>query len=378
MRGSVFKRGAGYVVKVELPADPATGKRRQKWYHGFATRKEAERARVALLGKLDRGDYQEPTKETVAQFLRSWLTGTAARIRPSTLVSYQLIVTRRVIPHIGAIPIQSVRAADLNDLYAALLATGSSSSGPLSPKTVRNVHIVLHRAFEDAVRRGLIARNPADHTDVPRVEQQPMNTWSREELRAFLGSVKDDPMYAAWLLAATTGMRRGEVLGLRWTDVDIDRGRASVSQQITTVRNKPVAAPPKTAKARRAVALDKRTILALEKHRRGQAAQQKLAGASWVNTGLVFTRPDGNLIHPDLFSRWFTQRCRAAELRRIRLHDLRHGWATMALEAGVHPKIVSEQLGHATTGITLDIYSHVAPSMSADAVERVASALFDE
>jgi integrase len=183
---------------------------------------------------------------------------------------------------------------------------------------------------------------------------------------------------AAFVLLATTGMRRGEALGLRWSDVDLDAGRLSIVQTITTVRDKMVITPPKTARSRRSVSLDPETVAALREHRRKQNEERLRAGEVWSGEGdFVFTDELGRPVHPSALSRLFTSYVRRADLPAIRLHDLRHTYATVALGAGVHPKIVSERLGHATTAVTLDLYSHVTPTIDAEAAALVANKIFD-
>ncbi len=203
-----------------------------------------------------------------------------------------------------------------------------------------------------------------------------MVTWTAEQLSAFLQGVADDRLGAAYLLLATTGMRRGEALGLRWSDLDLDAGRAAIRQTLIAVNHEPMLGTPKTAKGRRTISLDASTVAALREHRRRQAAERLQMGAGWTDLDLVFSRADGHPLHPERFSRSFADRARQLGFPRIRLHDLRHGWATMALAAGVHPKVVQERLGHANIGITLDVYSHVTAGLHDDAAERVAGLVF--
>jgi integrase len=184
--------------------------------------------------------------------------------------------------------------------------------------------------------------------------------------------VREDDLYAFWLLVTTTGMRRGELAGLRWADVDLEAGRLSVRQPRVVVANMPQASEPKTARGRRSLALDPVTVAALRRHRARQLEHKLAVGARYQDSGLVFTWLDGSPIHPLRFSRWFEQHARRAGLPRIRLHDLRHSYASAALAAGVPAKVISERLGHATIAVTMDIYSHVLPGLDREAADTVA------
>ena len=182
-----------------------------------------------------------------------------------------------------------------------------------------------------------------------------------------------DRHHTAYLLLATTGLRRGEALGLRWGDLDLDAGRAAIRQTVIAVHHVPTLGSPKTAKGRRTVTLDTGTVAALREHRKRQAAERLQMGEGWADHDLVFCGVDGSMLHPERFSRSFGAAVGRLDVPTIRLHDLRHGWATMALAAGVHPKVVQERLGHANIGITLDTYSHVTAGLHDDAAETVAA-----
>jgi integrase len=326
--------------------------------------------------------YVTPSQETVATFLQGWLGSVGSIVRPTTLAYYRMIVDCHLVPRIGGVPLQALTAGQINALYGTLLREGRRDGrGGLSRKSVRNVHMVLRRALADAVRWDRLVRNPADLADPPparRGDAPTMKTWTAAELRRFLAHVEGERLYGAWVVAATTGMRRGEVLALRWRDVDLTLGRLSISQQVTTLGNRPVVSSPKTAKSRRLVALDPATVEALRGHRIAQAQERLLMGPAYRDEDLVFAWPDGRPIHPDLFSQWFDRRLQAAGLPRIRLHDLRHTHATLALAAGIHPKVVSERLGHSTISITLDTYSHVSPGLQEEAAARVADLVFGQ
>ncbi len=379
MRGHFKKRGASWYFWVELEPGP-DGKRRQKSRGGFKTRKEAERAFAELRDEIRRGSYVEPSKLTLNRFLEEeWLPAIRASVRPSTLRFYAQNVASYIKPTIGRTLLPNLTAAKLNAFYADLLANGRTGGrgregGGLSPKTVRHVHTLLHKALNDAVRWGHLGRNPASLAEAPRPRTPDMHVWTAVQLRTFLHEVERERLYAAWLLLITTGMRRGEVLGLAWENVDLRVGRLSVVHSLTVVDYHRVEMlEPKTAKGRRSVALDPATIDALRAHRKQQLEERVLAGPTWQDNGLVFTRANGAAIHPEYVSRRFTQLSRRAGLPRIRLHDLRHSYATAALATGISAKVVSERLGHSSVSITLDIYSHVLPSIDEKAANTVAS-----
>jgi integrase len=444
MRGSVVKKGGQWYVKVELDPDPATGRRRQKWHSGYPTRRAAERARVDLLSKLDRGEYVEPSHQDLAGFLADWLRAIEPTVRASTYESYSRNVRNHVIPQIGRIRLAKIDAGVLNGLYAYLLSsgrrpssrmgngystevvsraldlrrkghslaataeqlrlefaeaghitkdtlasllrraagesTGTRSPG-LSPRTVSYVHTILHRAFKDAVRWGRLARNPADAADPPRAGQRSggVDAWDATTLRAYLdaSNAAGDRMHALWVLLAMTGMRRGEALGLRWADVDLNARRVRVVQTITQTSGTVVVGEPKTSRGRRAIALDASTVAVLRDHRRRTLEERLLVGSDFDDHNLVFHQPDGRCLRPDAVSATFLRRVSQYGLPRLTLHGLRHTWATLALERGIHPRVVQERLGHSTVAITLGVYSHVAPTLHDEAAQLVADLVLD-
>jgi integrase len=371
MNAAIIKRGRRYAVRLDLGRGP-DGKRIYRYHSGYPTRRAAQQARVELLGALERHAYVAPDKTTLAEYLRGqWLPATQRRVRPGTFIEYQRKVDTHLIPALGQIPLQQLTTAMLNAHYQQLLTRG------IGPRTVQYVHATIREALNDAVRSGLLVRYLALYAAPPTARRGGLQTWTAEELRRFLDSVRDDRLYAAWRLAALTGMRRGEVLGLRWADLDLDAGWLAVRQTLVVVANQPQLSQPKTTRGRRQLALDPETITALRGHRRAQAAERLAAGPAWSDTGLVFTRQDGRPLHPEYVRRLFDRRINRVGLPRIRLHDLRHTYATLALQAGVHPKVISERLGHTTVAITLDVYSHAIPALQQDAAMTVADLLRD-
>jgi integrase len=242
----------------------------------------------------------------------------------------------------------------------------SDGRGGLSPKTVHYIHTILHRALRDAVRWGRAERNPAALCDPPRQERPEITPWGEEEAKRFLVGVRDDPLYALYVLAITTGLRRGELLGLTWSSVDLPRAQLFVSQSLVAVNYALELSSPKTRRSRRVVALDQGTVTVLAEHRAHTFCVRPDNG-SQMESGLLFTRTDGSPIHPHSVSQGFERRIRRLGLPRIRFHDLRHTSATLALSAGIHPKVVSERLRHASVMITLDTYSHVVPTLQEEA-----------
>ncbi len=371
MRGTVIKRGSKWAAVIDTGRDPSTGKRVRRWHSGYATKAAAERAVRDLLIRVENGTYVEQRRGrmTVAEFLRDeWLPAKRTTIKPSTFSTYGTYIDSYITPRIGSLALSSLRAPQLNDFYAALLAHGRTSNhAPLSPKMVRNIHGALHKALDDAVRWGRLSRNPADLADPPKAAPAEMNVWTAEQLRAFIAHVRGDRLAAAWVVLATTGMRRGELLGLRWGDVDLDRCTASIRQTRTVVDYKVLAGTPKTDRGVRTISLDPTTTAALRAHRSRQGQERLLCGPAWTDTGHLFTHPDGTEIHPQRFSAWFRQHARAAGLPSIRLHDVRHSYASALLRSGQPVKVVSQRIGHASPTITMTIYQHVLPSDDADA-----------
>jgi integrase len=351
--------------------------RRQEFHTGYKSKREAEAELAKVLGSLALGMHIEPSKVLVAEFLRhEWLPAIRPTIRPTTYASYEGHVERHIIPALGQVPLQQLGGAQLNGLYARLLAEGRGpGKGGLSPATVRRVHATLHRAFKDAVRWNKIPRSPAEGADPPRAAgfEHPMQVWGAKELKIFLAAESESRAYPLWLLLATTGARRGEALGLTWDDLDLKAGRLAVRK--TRVQNgyDTLLSTPKTRKGRRLIALDPATTRALRIQRVRQKKECRSQAVLWDPAGYVFTGEDGEPYHPERVSKMFRRASKKAGLPPIRLHDLRHSYATLALGAGVHPKIVSERLGHANIGITLDCYSHVLPVISEEAAWRVAA-----
>jgi integrase len=257
-------------------------------------------------------------------------------------------------------------------------------NGGLSGRSVHYIHTILGKSLGAAVDSGYLVRNPADRAVRPQRRARGGHggrTWSAGELRTFLDHVMDDPLQPAFLLAATTGMRRGEICGLQWRDLDLDKGRRSISRQLLSIRWKLRFEPSTKTGRGRMVDLDERTVAALKIHRKRQGEERIALGLGRSKADdLVFTqinaRGDLQPLHPESLMKTFRRRAHRAGVPVIRFHDLRHTWATLALQAGVPVKVVQERLGHSSVSVTLDIYTHVASGMQKDAAEAVASWIF--
>jgi integrase len=312
MRGFVRKRGSTYTWYFDVP-DPVMGKRRQYSKGGFRTKRECQQALNEALSTLRTGTFVEPSQRSVAGFLvEEWLPAMRPpRVRPSTWLSYRKNVERHIVPALGHVPLQRLTPAQLTAFYRGLLESGHRRGSGLTPKTVRNIHGALHAALRDAVRWGFVARNVATAADLPKSTTPEMRVWRPEQLRAFLDQVRDDRLYAAWLLLATTGMRRGEVAGLRWVDVDLDAARVSPRRPRVVVNHQVLVSEPKTTKGRRSIALDPATVAALREHRRWQLEKRLAVGPGagrtrgWCSPGRTVGRytqsgsPNGSSSTPE-------------------------------------------------------------------------------
>ncbi|HZT67187.1 MAG TPA: site-specific integrase [Acidimicrobiales bacterium] len=304
---------------------------------------------------------------TIRSFLtETWLPATRTTVRATTFSSYCDTAKVYLVPAFGHLALSELTPPAINAFYGECL-TGWSGRAPISPSSVRRLHNVLRRALRDAVRWGLLERNPAAAADPPQSRRTEMRAWTPAEGRRFLDAVVDDRRYPLWLFYLSTGARRGEALALRWGDVDLERGFVRIHRAWVPAGHVPILTEPKTSRGRRTVAIDRRMVEVLDAHR-GAATPDPDA--------LVFCRADGRPLHPEAVTRWFAEAVRAAGVPRIRLHDTRHTHASWALASGVDTRIVSARLGHATAAFTADVYQHLLPGMDGEAAQRIADLLY--
>ena len=385
-RGSITGNKAdGFMFCLDIA--PGGGSRKRMRRSGFRTRADAQDALNEVLGHQTEGRFVQPHKERVAGFLEDWLTTIEPTVRPSTHASYCQKVRLHVLPHLGHMRLQQVDAMTLNRLYADLLADGrKDGAGGRAPRTVHYIHTILHRAYKDARRWGRLQHSPVDDAEPPRnttTGRSIQRTWTSEDVGTFLATstAADDRYLPLWALLATTGMRRGEALGLRWADLNLTTGVASVVQTIVCVEHAVLFSQPKTASGARSIDLDAETMNLLRRHKVRQTEARLKAGSQWTDHDLIFTKPNGTPLHPERVSREFKRRIDrinsdAQALPAISLHGLRHTWATLAMKDGINPKVVQERLGHSRISITLELYSHVSPGMQRQAADLIAGQIY--
>jgi len=377
------KTGTWFFV-VDVGPGP-DGKRRQVYRRGFTTKRHAQEEldKVRDLGRTN--GYVAPAKLTVKDYLETWVAGLPATgLRPSTIDGYRRNMDY-VIPVLGGRRLDSITPLDLDQLYSQLLVSGRRQKpGPLSKRTVFYIHSVLHRALSDAVKKGILSRNVADHATAPSAKSTrppEASWWTPAELRSFLSATAEEPLGPLFRVAAMTGMRRGEVCGLRWCDVDLDAGRIEVRQQLNVVRYP--GAPKgglvfsdrtKTDHGRRSIDLDATTVSVLRAQRKRQAEQRMLVGAGWCNDhDLVFADPAVRPLDPESVAKVFDRRVAWLGLRRIRFHDLRHSHVAHLIATKQQPLKIAKRLGHASAAFTQDRYGHLFEDADSQAAAAVAA-----
>lgn len=355
----VEREGRWYAVAYE-GLDPLTGADRRRW-HRAPDRAAAQLLVAELASRPRRG----PLGLTLARYLRTrWLPARQARLKPTTHFRYRAMVESYILPHLGRVPLGQLNARHLERLYASLLDHGAVDGGALAAKTVLNVHQILRKALGDAMRAGLIVRNVALSVDPPRGSAaSEQRCWDEAQLRWFLARARDYRLYPALWLAAATGMRRGEVIALRWSDVDLADRRLAVRRSASCAGYAVHVTTNKTPTSRRSIDLDDQTVSVLEEW---QARQRAKLGRT---PETVFTTTAGRPVHPQVLSQCFESVIAAAGLDRIRFHDLRHTHASLLLKARVPLKVVSERLGHSSPAFTMVVYQHVLPGMQRDAAD---------
>lgn len=373
MIGSIIKRGNSYRIKLSLGKDSATGKYLSHYETFRGSKKNAERRLNELIHQRDNGTFVKPGKATVSDYLRRWLKDYAyTNLSPHTAEGYESIISRHLIPGLGNVLLPQLRPEMIQRYITDKLSHGRvNGQGGLTAQTVRHHIVCLHTALQNAVKMGMLIRNPVDAVTIPRAERHEMHTMNESDIHIFLEMARPTQYHALFYTALFTGMRRSELLALRWKDIDLMLLQISVSRTLHQIRGgQTIIRQPKTEKSRRVVALTPSTADLLSEHHESQnRLRESLGYPKLTDDDLVFCQYDGKPLLPNTITHNWIKLVRRSGLKGIRLHDARHTHASLMLKQGVHPKIVQERLGHSSIQVTLDTYSHVAPGLQQSAAE---------
>jgi integrase len=375
MDGHVRKRGNKYCFVVDIGPDPLTGKRRQKWFSGYKTEREAKKERTRIINEINQGRFVEPSKLTLKAFLHQWIENYAKEnCAPRTLQGYEYIIEKHLVPALGKKTIDKIKPLDIQKYYTEKLQRGRvDGKGGLSARTVLHHHRLLHEALEHAVRWQIIPVNPAKSVSSPKAKKAEMNVLTKEQIQTVLEHSKGKSYYHVVFLAIHTGMRRGEIFGLKWKDIDFENQLLSIRRTLQRIKNKgyQLREATKTDGSRRSIALTDSVIQLLKQIQHQQEKDKSLLGTAYDDQDLVFANPHGKFLDMDNLTRYFSRMVKKLDVPYVRFHDLRHCHATILMQQGVHPKIVSERLGHNSTKLTMDTYSHVLPNMQKEAAQKL-------
>lgn len=370
MRGHIKKRGNKYSFVIDLGRDPVTKKRLQKRFSGFNTSREAQKAMTKIINDLNSGAYVEPTKEKIEDYLEDWIKSKEKNVRQNTIDTYRYIIHAHINPTIGKLELSKVNAVHIERLY-------NDMSDDYSGWTVFKAHTILRMAFSKAKRYKIITEDPTEYVDPPKIEKKVMDYWDEDEALQFFSheEIQAAREYIAFLLPFTTGMRQGEVLGLRFRDINFEKKYLSVNVT-ANYKNKSLD-EPKTRTSIRRIYLDDFTIDALKQHRKNIYEEKLQKGPEYDDNDLVIPTANGTIYNPSNLRRMFHKLINKSDVRIIRYHDLRHTHAThMLQQPDADIKMVSERLGHANIKITLETYYHVMPGKQEKAAQQYGDYFF--
>lgn len=359
---------------------PQTGKPNRKTFYG-KTRREAVEKMQGVLSEVRSGTYVEPTNITLEQWLNSWLDGRKGHVAYSTWRNYRNMIKNHLIPEVGKVKMVNLKTRDIQALLNRKMEEGGRKDrkkGSLSSRTVKYIYQTLHGALKQAIKERVIVFNPCESVELPKQHKEEMKPLNWQEVQRFLQEAEGNRYYAAYILELSTGLRKGELLGLKWEDLDFERGTLLVKRQLLRVGKEEgglVLSEPKTKRSSRKLTLDQSVLNTLKEHRKKQAQEKLLLGECYQDQGLIFATEEGKPVEPRNFTRKFKRILKSAGLPDIRFHDMRHTFATLALEAGIPAKVVQEYLGHSTITMTLDTYSHLTQDMQTESAKIIAGFL---
>ncbi len=357
--GSIYQRKDG-----RWAASITLDNHKRKTYYG-RTRRDVQEQLKVVLREQQQGTLVTTPQQTVAQYLQQWLENHQSTVRLRTYERYEQLVRLHLVPVIGRIPLQKLTPQQVQSLYTQKLKAG------LSRTTVNTLHAMLHKALEDALRWNLVARNVCDAVSPPQRDRYEIQPLTKQQSQQLLAAAHGHPLEALYILALATGMRRGELLALKWQDLDFATKTLHVRRIYTRAAgNRYIEAEPKTEKSRRSIALPALVVDLLLQHREKQVQMRRQAGEAWQEHDLVYCTSLGTPLNPSKVIDRYKALLKRAGLPDIRFHDLRHSAATILLTMGIHPKVVQELLGHHQISMTMDIYSHVMPALHKDAMDK--------
>lgn len=373
MKGYIRKRGKTYSFTVDIGKDPKTGKRKQKTQSGFRTKKEAQAALAELVNNVEKGSYIEPNKQKLSDFAIEYLEKSYKnKVKVSTYERTYSVLLNQIIPWFGNTHLKDIDQFLIHQFFDDKIKEGFSSA------YIRRMNELIRMLLRVAYKWELIPKDIASLIESPRLEKKEMKVWSIAQVNEFLNHTKHSRYYPVFYLAAYTGMRKGEILGLTWDDVDFDAKTIKVNRTLYKIKGEFLLHEPKTRHSIRTIYIDDDLIKVLKKQKAQQNIERMKYRGVYKEHNMVFAQESGEYVFPSAANILFLRFIRQTDLPRIRFHDLRHTHATILLQMGINPKVVADRLGHSSVKITLDTYSHVLPSMQQDLSAQFSKAMKSE
>lgn len=367
-KDGIAKRGSNYSYIVRV-TDPETGKKKQKWISGFATKAEAVSARDKARNEARTGIFVSPTKITVQDHFEAWWQIKSQKVKPTTADNYRQILDRYILPNLGSIALKDLSPVLIERMLLDLNKNHSES-------TVRLVSIVLAQGLDRAIKDHLLAINPAKGIERPKGKKKSVTPYTSSELKELLKALENHRLFAYFRLLAYSGARRGEVLALRWSDLDFDKGTLSISKNRTRIGKTVIEQDStKGGDGKRFIQIDSETLRIIKKHRADQIGERMKAGSAWKEQNYIFTQTTGDPLDPSTPYQLFKKVAKKIGLRSESLHSIRHLHATELLNSGVSVHLVKDRLGHSDISTTLRIYAHIRPEQKQEVADLFARAI---
>ncbi len=372
MRGHIRKRGSKYSIVVDIGKNPATGKRQQKWFSGYRTKKEAQADLARIINELEQNTFILPSTDTLSEYLQYWIEQRKPNLSPTTIYGYKSMMKNHIIPSLGQVELNQLKPLHIQEYYNNKLKI-------LSPTTVLHHHRMLRKALEDAKEWQLIKINPADHVEAPKPKRYKATVLNIDEIKELLKALEGNRLEVSITLILFLGLRRGELLALEWSDLDLENKTITIKKNLVRggdSGNELIIKEPKTEESIRTIYLSDNILNLLKKQKIVQKKNKMKYGPKYKDSDFIFTTEMGNLINPASFSREFGDFIKSNNLKKIRLHDLRHTNATLMLKSKIPAKVASERLGHSNISTTLDLYSHVLKDMEIETTNKMDDMIF--